>query len=98
MSTKLPKLYRPVWIKFSALRNQLGENYGVVHDCDVDVIRKCRRVLTGCGWKWQICGNIWAMSEWDFYVISDQLILDEHDESIEFTIVDRPLDWMGDYA
>lgn len=79
---ELPKLYRPVKIKFWSLRNKLGENMGVIFDCDELVERLAVRVRTDSGWKWQI-KNLQVISEWDYYVITDQESLNESDCEIE---------------
>ena len=79
---KLPKLYRPVTIKFWSLRDKLGANYGVMPDCDELVERKAMRVLTWSGWKWQICG-LHKLLEWDWVASTDQEILNESDCEIE---------------
>ena len=79
---KLPKLYRPVKIKFWSLRNKLGQNMGVIFDCDEIVERLAMRVRTDLGWKWQI-KNLQLISEWDWGVITDQEILNESDCEIE---------------
>ena len=87
MDNQLPKLYRPVKIRFSSLRNAIGENGGVMFDCDQMVERTAMRVNTGNGWKWQIkdISTIW---EWDYFAESDQEILTEHGSDIEYEIVD----------
>ena len=51
---KFPKLYAPVKIKFSSLRNGLGGNMGVIFDCDEMVERKVMRVRVPNGWKWRM--------------------------------------------
>lgn len=54
---KLPKLYRPVKIKFWSLRNGIGQNLGVIFDIDTQVERIARRVITDKypnGWHWQL--------------------------------------------
>lgn len=73
---KLPKLYRPIKIRFSSLRNGLGDNYGVIFDIDTMVEREAMRVLAEDGWKWQI-KNIAKLSEWDWNVYADKECLDE---------------------
>ncbi|MCP5018959.1 MAG: hypothetical protein GY938_27330 [Ketobacter sp.] len=73
---KLPRLYRPINIKFSSLRAGLGGNLGVVFDIDTMVEREAMRVRTEGGWKWQI-KNLSATLEWDWCVETDQEILDE---------------------
>lgn len=75
---KLPKLYRPVLLKFWSLRNGLGSNYGVIFDIDTEVTRKCMRVLCDDGWKWQII-NYSRLVEWDYSVEADRECLDNTD-------------------
>lgn len=72
----LPKLYRVIKIEFSSLRNGLGSNYGVIFDIDTMVTRKVRRVLCPGGWKWQI-RDLHELWEWDYFVDTDQEILNE---------------------
>ena len=83
----LPKLYRSVYIKFSSLRNGLGGGGGVIFDIDTKVIQKCRRVKTSDGWKWQLC-SIDNLMEWDYMAETDQEVLDEYTDEIEFEISD----------
>lgn len=73
---KLPKLYRPVKLKFSSLRNGLGSGLGVIFDIDTIVERTAMRIRTKEGWKWQI-KNIRKIIEWDYFVETDQFCLDE---------------------
>lgn len=79
---ELPRLYSPVKIKFWSLRNKLGQNMGVIFDCDEIVERLAMRVRTDLGWKWQI-KNLQSISEWDWDVITDQESLNESDCEIE---------------
>jgi len=72
----LPKLYRVVSIRFSSLRYGMGDGYGVIFDLDTMVDRIARRVLCEDGWKWQI-KDINKLYEWDYFVDTDQEILDE---------------------
>jgi len=72
----LPKLYRPMTIRFSSLRNCLGSNMGVCFDCDEIVERKASRVLHKNGWFWKII-NSRNLMEWDYCIETDQEILDE---------------------
>ena len=83
----LPKLYRSVYIKFSSLRNGLGGGGGVIFDIDTKVIQKCRRVKTSDGWKWQLC-SIDNLMEWNYMAETDQEVLDEYTDEIEFEISD----------
>ena len=71
-----PKLYRPVRIRFSSLRNGVGAGLGVIFDIDTIVERVAMRVLCDTGWKWQI-KNIATISEWDWPAETDQEILNE---------------------
>jgi len=80
---KLPKLYAPVNITFSSLRNGVGANLGVIFDIDTDVTRKCRRVLCNGGWKWQII-NYHRDIDWDWGLDQDKEILDEYGSELEF--------------
>jgi hypothetical protein len=86
---KLPKLYRPVKIKFWSLRNGLGSNYGMIFDIDRQVERTCMRVLNkNGGWFWQI-KNIINERKWnyDYFIDQDQEILAEYGSELEFEIV-----------
>ena len=83
----LPKLYKPVYIKFYSLRNGLGCGGGVVFDIDTKVIQQCRRVRIPTGWKWQLC-NIESLFGWDYMAETDQGVLDEDADEIEFEISD----------
>lgn len=80
---KLPKLYAPVMLKFWTLRNSIGPNLGVIFDCDAQVVRKCRRVRTSDGWKWQIV-DLRYFLEWDHDAKTDQEILDMHGAEIKY--------------
>ena len=84
---KLPKLYRPIKIKFWSLRNGLGSNYGVIFDIDTEVERTVRRVLYGGDWKWQIV-NLDKIREWDYFADTDQETLEAHGNELEFQYVD----------
>lgn len=79
---KLPKLYAPVNISFWSLRNSIGANGGVIFDNDEKVTRKCRRVITKDGWKWQII-DFDILAEYDYFVYTDKEILDEHQSELE---------------
>jgi len=83
---KLPKLYAPVKIKFSSLRNGIGCSGGVIYDIDTIVIRKCRRVLCKGGWKWQIVNFNW-LSNHDYCVHTDKETLDMDLSELEFEFV-----------
>lgn len=86
---KLPKLYRPVKIKFWSLRNGLGDNYGIIFDIDTKVERVCMRVLDkNNNWFWQI-KDISKIRSWDYdYVIDqDQEILTDCGSELEYEIV-----------
>jgi hypothetical protein len=84
---KLPKLYAPVTIEFSSLRDTVGYELGVIHDVDTMVTRKARRVLTAgsnvtwCNWKWQIVSGVRDMY-WDWPIYTDQEILDDGGEDM----------------
>lgn len=73
---KLPKLYRPVKIKFSSLRNGLGSELGVVFDIDTVVERVAMRIIAEGGWKWQI-KDFNKIIEWDPFVEIDRDVLNE---------------------
>jgi len=73
-----PKLYRPVTIKFSSLRNGVGGGLGVIFDIDTMVTRRAVRVLTDNGWKWQI-KDLKILNTYDYYSAEDQYILDNTD-------------------
>lgn len=80
-----PKLYRPILIRFSSLRNKVGAGLGVIFDCDEMVERVAMRVRVESGWKWQI-KNLRNIQEYDYYVEEDQFILDEigSDDEVSF--------------
>jgi len=80
---KLPKLYALTKIKFSSLRDGMGENYGIILDIDTDVIRNCRRVLCDDGWKWQIV-NYNRDKDWDYGLRQDKEILDDDGSELDF--------------
>jgi hypothetical protein len=84
---KLPKLYRSIYIRFSSLRNGVGSGLGVIFDIDTMVIQKCRRVRTSDGWKWQLC-SVDNLMEWDYMAETDQEVLDEYTDEIEFKVSD----------
>jgi len=48
------KLYRPVYLAFSSLRDGVGYNLGIIHDCDVTVFRKAMRVIDNKEIRWQL--------------------------------------------
>jgi len=73
-----PKLYRPVTIKFSSLRNGVGGGLGVIFDIDTMVTRRAARVLINNGWKWQI-KDLKILNTYDYYSAEDQYILDNAD-------------------
>lgn len=77
----MPKLGRTVKIKFWSLRNELGNNLGVIFDTDKVVERECRRVRTEDGWKWQIKG-LNQLCKYDYYALADQEILNEYRSDI----------------
>lgn len=74
---KLPKLYRPVKAKFWSLRNKVGDNMGVIFDCDELVERTVMRVRTLNGWKWQI-QHLSRLLEWDWCAETDQECLNDY--------------------
>lgn len=79
----LPKMYSPVNIKFSSLRNCLGENLGVIFDNDTIIERKAMRVMkAGGGWKWQI-KDFHKKSEWNYNIEIDQSVLDEISDDLD---------------
>jgi len=84
MLRKLPKLYRPIKIKFWSLRDGLGAGLGVINDIDTEVERIAMRVRCEGGWKWQI-KNAYRISEWDWSVETDSDILDEYGSDIDAT-------------
>ena len=81
----LPKLYRPIYIKFISLRNGVGGGGGVIFDIDTMVIQKCRRVRTLDGWKWQLC-SIDNLMDCDYMAETDEEILNEYTDKIEFEV------------
>ena len=83
---KLPKLYRVVEIEFSSLRNGLGSGLGVIFDIDTMVKRHVRRVLGPSGWCWQI-KDLHQLREWDYFVDTDQEVLNEIGEDAEEIIL-----------
>jgi len=86
--SKMPKLYAPVWIKFGSLRMAVGANLGVM-EVDAEAIRKCRRVATSDGWKWQII-DFDKINEWDYSVRMDRDSLDAYGSETEYEIVKKP--------
>ena len=82
---KLPKMYRPIKIKFWSLRTMVGIGGGVIYDNDELVERICRRVKTREGWKWQII-NAEELSLWEPYVEVDKEILDEYGSELEWEV------------
>lgn len=83
---KLPKLYAAVKIKFWSLRNGIGAGGGVYFDNDVQVVRKCRRVLCGGYWRWQIVNGI-KLAEFDCTVYQDNEVLYECGSDLEFEYI-----------
>ncbi len=83
--SELPKLYRPIKIRFWSLRNGLGAGMGVIFDIDTEVTRTVMRVKTAVGWKWQI-KNYHALLEHDYFVETDQELLDEYGCDLEFEV------------
>lgn len=79
---KLPKLYAPVNITFSSLRNGGGSGLGVVYDIDTVVTRKCRRVRCTDGWKWQLV-NYYLDIDWDWPLEQDKEVLEYHGSELE---------------
>ena len=69
--SELPKLYTNVYLEFDSLR-MMGGLQGVTFDCDARVIRKCRRVATADGWKWQIV-DFSELVRWESSVIDDDV-------------------------
>lgn len=86
--TSLPHFRESVIIKFSSLRNGIGENLGVIFDIDTMVKREAYRVKTDDGWKWQIKGYNKILL-YDHYVETDQEILDEYGSEIEVEIMEE---------
>ena len=82
---KLPKMYAPVDITFWSLRNGLGAGYGVVFDIDTKVTRKCRRVRTDNGWKWQLV-RYYQDRDWDWTLETDKETLENALEDLEFSL------------
>ena len=82
---KLPKMYAPVKIKFWSLRNGLGPGLGVIFDIDTEVERKCRRVRTKDGWKWQLV-RYFQDRDWDWALEQDKECLDMNCEEVEFSL------------
>ena len=79
---KLPKLYAPVNIKFWSLRSGIGAGGGVYFDNDVQVTRRCRRVLCAGSWRWQIVNGI-KLAEFDCNVYQDNEVLFECGSDLE---------------
>ena len=79
---KLPKMYSPVRVRFSSLRNGVGAGLGVIYDIDTMVERVVVRIKTACGWKWQI-KDFSKLFEYDYYVEVDQEILDMYPHEVE---------------
>lgn len=74
---ELPKLYRPIKVKFWSLRNGLGANLGVIFDIDTEVERTVVRVRTDDGWKWQI-HHFNRTAKWDWHIETDQECLNQY--------------------
>ncbi len=89
---KLPKLYRPIRIRFVSFRNGYSNHNGniCVHEDDVHVVRLCRRVLWSEGWRWQVVKENLGQSSWDDYFETDQEVLYNYGSSLEFETL-----WMG---
>ena len=83
---KLPKMYRPIKIKFWSLRFSAGIGRYEIYDNDELVERVCRRVKTCEGWKWQIV-NSEELSMWEPYIEVDKEILDEYGSKLEYWLV-----------
>lgn len=83
---KIPKLYSIVNIRFWTLRNGIGAGGGVYYDNDVQVVRKCRRVLCGDSWRWQIVNGI-RDSIFDYTIHQDNEVLEMCGADLEFEIV-----------
>ena len=83
---KLPKLYAAIKIKFWSLRNGIGAGGGVYYDNDVQVTRKCRRVLVGDSWQWQIV-NGFKLSEFDCTIDQDNEVLVVYGAELEVEYV-----------
>ena len=81
---RIPKLYKPMKIRFSSLRAGIGCSGGVIFDIDTMVDRWAMRVRTDDGWKWQLMGYL-ALLEWDCTAEIDQEILTEYGADIEIT-------------
>lgn len=79
----MPKMYAPVNIRFSSLRNAIGSSGGVIFDVDTMVERKVRRISYEGGWKFQII-NADKIREWDWFVDTDQEVLNEIGMDIRF--------------
>jgi len=86
---KLPKLYRPVTIRFSSLRNGIHSDGAVVYDLDTQVERKAMRVRKpDGGWMWQLIGFCGGIS-WSASIYIDQECLNSHvDENGNYTGVE----------
>lgn len=84
INNKLPKMYSNIYIKFSSLRYGLGENWGL-EEYDCDVVRKCRRVIDGASWKWQIT-DYHKNSSFDLTYKIDKLTLDEYRDELDFEV------------
>lgn len=83
---KLPRLYAPVKITFWTLRNRIDPaSGGMCFDCDEQVTRRCMRVRTRAGWKWQLIG-LNELLEWDWEASQDQEVLDAYEEEMEFEL------------
>ena len=73
----LPKLFRPIKVKFWSLRNGIGQNMGVIFDIDTKVERTVMRVRCANDWKWQI-QHLPKLLKWDWCVEIDQECLNEY--------------------
>lgn len=62
----------------------LGDNYGAIFDCDVEVERVCRRVRIKGGWKWQLVLS--KLHEWGPAELQDRDTLDAYGHELEFKL------------
>lgn len=72
----LPKMHRVIKVDLDVLRSSLGENNGVIYDCDTVVKRKVRRVLHDRGWRWQLVRECKNQEDWDYCFEQDKYCLD----------------------
>ena len=75
-------------IKFWSLRSSVGSSGGVIYDCDAEIVKSCRVILTEDGLRWQLVKN--AEYENSYCNEVDQECLNEYGLD-EVEIVKQPM-------